>query len=124
MQVADVMVGDVMVGVALSAYAVSVLSWVTVTVLVIVSMFLSVSGSVTVFISVSVIVSVLEVLMLYDCLVPKLSLSVVTIHPLSVLQSFVLSFRYFQLNSVMLQLQVFLQGWTQATVLHSVGVLE
>ena len=76
------MVGDVMVGVALSAYAVSVL------------------GSVTMCISVSVMVSVLEVLILYDCLVLKLSLLLVNIRPLSVSQLFVLSFGYFQLNTI------------------------
>ena len=92
-----------MVVVALSACgacAVSVLNRVIVTVLVIVSMFLSVSGSVTMCISVSVRVSVLELLILYDRLVFKLSLLLVNIRPLSMSQLFVLSFGYFQLNTI------------------------
>ena len=89
-----------MVVVALSACAVSVLNRVIVTVLVIVSVFLSVSDSVTMCISVSVRVSVLELLLLYDRLVLKLSLPLVNIRPLSTSQLFVLSFGYFQFNTI------------------------
>ena len=77
---------------ACGACAVSVFNRVIVTVLVIVSVFLSVSDSVTVCISVSVRVSVLELLLLYDRLVLKLSLPLVNIRPLLLSQSFVLSF--------------------------------
>ena len=84
---------------ACGACAVSVFNRVIVTVLVIVSVFLSVSDSVTWCISVSVRVSVLELLLLYDRLV-KLSLLLVNICPLSLSQSFVLSFGYCQFDTI------------------------